>query len=126
MQKGTDPGELPYRADIVTVMDGGREGEGEGDRERGGAREREREREREHLDAEAVEVLRVLHLTHASRGRQQSLGGNTPAVHTRATHVTASEDGGLETLATRVQRRAVSTNAAPDDDDVVVELCAYI
>ena len=46
------------------------------------------------------------------------------------------EECGLELVAmrvhrghgdpTRVQRRAVSTNAAPDDDDVVVELCACI
>jgi hypothetical protein len=71
-----------------------------------------------HLNPQAGEMRLVLHISHASAGCQQSLGGNTASVDASAAHIATSKDSRRHSLPPTVQRSPMAAHATTDDGNV--------
>lgn len=64
----------------------------------------------------------VVHISHPPSSCQQCFGRNASSVHTSSSNVATSQHAGFETLGFSMQCCSMPTDAASDDDDIVVKV----
>ena len=74
-----------------------------------------------HCDAEALEMLRVAHLTYTAGGSEKSLRWYAAAVHASAPNVPSSENGSFETLS--YNQNEISTLRNETSFSVFIHYC---